>query len=609
MSWSFLSRQSGLNLLQAKNKLFILKGTLVDAQQQRLAEELLFSGEQKPSFAKMLYFGILDSSRVFPYPTLNEADKAAAEQFVAKVRKFAESEIDPIENDKKGEIPDKVIKGLGKLGLLSMTIPKEYGGLGLSQYAYCRSMEELARRCSATALFVNAHQSVGLKALLLFGTEEQKKKWLPGLAKGDQIAAFSLTEPNAGSDASGIETRAVFDPIKKQYRINGRKQWTTNGSIAQILTVMARTEMDTAEGKQDKITAFLVTPDMPGFKVTAAALDKVGMRGSTTSNLAFENLDVPAENILGGLGKGLKVCLTVLDYGRTTFGATCTGTAKVLLEKALHHANTRYQFKRPLSSFPLIKKKLARIASLVYAMEASTYLTAGLLDSEEKDIMLEAAMLKVFASESLWEIVYETMQIYGGRSFFTDEPLERMMRDARLNMIGEGANEVLRAFIGVVGMRDVGVQLKGVLDAMCHPFSDFESLWRFGKSSLYRLQAPLVPVHSSLLKPEAERLGGAIRSFGFAVPRLLAKHREAIVEKQFQLDRIATCAMSIYTTTAVLSRLDAELKAQTAKESDLAAAKLYCHEALDLVDVTLNKLYKNRDREIESVSDSLTVTK
>lgn len=577
----------------------------MDDQQKRLAEELLSSLEQKPSFAKMLYFGILDSSRVFPYPTLEEKDKATSDKFVKQVHDFAEQNIHPGEIDRNASIPNYVIKGLGKLGLLSMSIPKEYGGLSLTQYAYCRSMEELAKRCSSTALFVNAHQSVGLKALLLFGTKKQCEKWLPALGRGEQLAAFSLTEPNAGSDAGGIETRAVYIPEKKCYRINGRKQWTTNGSIAQILTVMARTEVDTPDGKQDKITAFLVTPDMPGFKVTSAALDKVGMRGSVTSNLAFENLDVPAENILGPIGGGLKVCLTVLDYGRTTFGATCTGTAKVLLEKAIHHAHTRHQFKRPLSSFPLIKQKLATMASLVYAMEATTYLTAGLLDSQERDIMLEAAMLKVFASESLWYIVYETMQIYGGRSFFTDEPLERMMRDARLNMIGEGANEVLRAFIGLVGMRDVGLQLKDILEAMRHPFSDFSSLMRFFKSSLYRLHAPNVPVKSKVLKSEARRLGRSIRSFGFAIPRLLAKYREEIIEQQLILDRIATAAIAIYTTTAVLSKLDRDLKERKALENDIQVAKLYCHQAMDRVDHCLATLHKNRDKEIESVSDSL----
>ena len=198
------------------------------------------------------------------------------------------------------------------------------------------------------------------------------------------------------------------------------------------------------------------------------------MRGSKTANLEFHDMDVPAANILGAPGGGLKLCLSVLDYGRTTFGATCTGAAKAALEHAIEHAKSRYQFKRPIGSFELVKKKIAMMSALVYAMDASTYLTAGLVDGDVEDFMLESAILKVFCSDSLWTILYETMQIYGGKSFFTDQPLERMMRDARLNMIGEGSNEVMRAFIGVVGMRDVGVYLKGTADALLQSFFNTE---------------------------------------------------------------------------------------------------------------------------------------
>ena len=333
-----------------------------------------------------------------------------------------------------------------------------------------------------------------------------------------------------GSDAAGIETRAVYIPEKKCWRLNGRKQWITNGAIANILTVMALTEVETPNGKQDKVTAFLVTPDMPGFNVLAPALEKVGMRGSKTANLQFKDLDVPEENILGPLGGGLKVCLTVLDYGRTTFGAMCTGAAKFCLEKAIYHATTRYQFKRPLASFALVKKKLATMAALTYAMESATYMTAGLVDAEVEDFMLEAAMLKVFASDSLWSIIYETMQIYGGRSFFTDRPFERMMRDGRLNMIGEGSNEVMRAFIGAVGMRDVGVQLKNTLDALKNPFSEFKTIRQFFKQRWQNFTSSFVPVVSSEISFEGKRLGQAVRRFGYWVSRALAKHGEDILE-------------------------------------------------------------------------------
>lgn len=585
----------------------------MDEQQRRLAEELIFSGVKKPSFGKMLYFGLLDSSQIFPYPKVSSDEKQRADELISKLNEFADKELDPVAIDRNASIPDKVIKGLGDLGILSMTIPKEYGGLGMSQYAYCRAVESIARRCGSTALFVNAHQSIGLKALLLFGTEEQRKKWLPVLAHGEQLAAFALTEPNAGSDASGIETRAIYIPEKNVYRINGKKQWITNGSIAGILTVMAQMEMDTPQGRQDKITAFLVNPSMPGFNVTAQALDKVGMRGSKTANLEFKDLEVPAENILGPKGGGLKVCLTVLDYGRTTFGATCTGAAKTLLGRAITHARTRHQFKRPLASFALVKKKIATMSALVYAMDATTYMTAGLVDAKVEDFMLEAAMLKVFCSDSLWSILYDTMQIFGGRSFFTDEPFERMMRDARLNMIGEGSNEVMRAFIGVVGMRDVGVQLKTVLESLQDPFGKYETIFSFMRQRWRSLRVSVIPVKSSLIANEAEELGKAIRQFGNAIVKLLGKYREDILERQLLLDRVASSAMAIYTAISVLSKLDSDLEFvngnETALGNDVAIARLYCRMALDTIQTNLGTLFNNHDPIIESLSDKITGVK
>lgn len=582
----------------------------MNEQQRRLAEELFFSTPQKPSFAKMLYFGLLDTSQIFPFPRIPPEDKSTQDAFLDKVQRFVKEEIDPAAIDRNAAIPDSVIRKMSELGILGMTVPKEFGGLGMSQQSYCKTVETIARQCSSTALFINVHQSIGLKALLLFGSDAQKQRWLPPLAKGDIFAAFSLTEPNAGSDASGVETRAVFDPSKNVWRINGRKQWTTNGSIAQVLTVMAKTEIDTPRGKEDKITAFLVNPSMPGFHVENAALEKLGMRGTKTANLSFKNLEVPADNVLGPLGGGLKVCLTVLDYGRTTFGAMCTGSAKELLERATRHAVERHQFHRPLASFALVKKKIATMSALVYAMDAVTYTTAGLVDAHVEDFMLESAMLKVFTSDSLWSILYDTMQILGGRSFFTDQPYERMLRDARLNMIGEGSNEVMRAFIGAVGMRDVGLQLKRLQSALFNPFKNGKTIQEFLQQRWNSWRGVHIPVNSPLLQQEARELSQFIRRFGGCITRLLIKYKENIVEKQLILDRIATAAMAIYTTASVLSKLDADLllfKGQEEKlQQDIATAKYYCQIAFDQIHQNLNSLQKNHDKDLESLSDLIT---
>ena len=580
---------------------------LMDKEQQQLAEELLFSEEKKPSFAKRLFFGDYPSHQVFPYPLVDKEEKRRTDEYLKELEDFLNNEFDAASIDRNAEIPQSVIHGLAKRGVLGMSVPKEYGGLGMSQHAYCRAVEMIARRCSATAIFVNAHQSIGLKGILLFGTDEQKDKWLPPLSKGEKIAAFSLTEPNAGSDASGVETRAVYDPERKVYRLNGRKQWTTNGSIAEVLTVMAQTEMDTPEGKKDKITAFIVTPDMPGFRITDKALEKVGVRGTRTTNIEFNDVEVPEAYILGEKGAGLKICLTTLDYGRTTFGAMCTGAAKYALECTLNHAVTRYQFKQPLCAFPLVKKKLATMAAQVYAMDATTYMTAGLIDSGVEDIMLEAAILKVFCSEALWSIIFEAMQIHGGRSFFTDMPLERMMRDARLNTIGEGSNEVLRAFIGLVGMRDVGMQLKDIVDALHSPLTKLGKLFSFGRG---RMRWPHVAVRSEKIKVEAEELARQVKRFGDEVQHALYIHREAIIDKQLVLDRIASCVIAIYTMTAVLSKIDSEIEQCNGRLNDdvaanLETAKLYCIIANNQIDQNIVKLHDNDDSRYEELSDKL----
>jgi acyl-CoA dehydrogenase family protein 9 len=582
----------------------------MDEQQRRMAEELLFGEEKKPSFAKQLFKGAFDAPQVFPFPLPTEDSLQRESDFLTRVQDFVDREIDPVWIDRHAEIPESVIRGLGRLGVLGMTIPPEHGGLGMTQHAYCKAVELVARRCGSTALFINAHQSIGLKALLLFGTREQQARWLAPLARGEQIAAFSLTEPMAGSDASGVQTTARYDPAKDAYYITGQKQWTTNGSIAHVLTVMAQTDVETALGTSQKITAFLVTPDMPGFKVAAPSLEKLGMRGTKTANLEFNEMEVPASHILGLKGGGLKLCLTVLDYGRTTFGATCTGAAKTVVELATRHAMERKQFQRPLASFGLVKKKLATMAALVYAMDATTYMTAGFADRNAEDFMLESAILKVFASDSLWDILYDAMQILGGRSFFTDKPYERMMRDARLNMIGEGANEVMRVFIGVVGLRDRALQMQETAGVFGAPLSKSGAAWRFAHDVLRQMKRPAVPVHSSILRQEAEELGAWVRRFGFAVMRMIVRYKESIVERQMTVNRLATAAIAMYTSTAVLSKIDHALSQGSSRvptlETDLLAAKTYCRLAFDRIGEELAGLSRNNDELLESVSDRIT---
>src|SRR6266700_940894 len=279
-------------------------------QQQKEAEELLFSGPQTLGFAKGLFFGHFNAPLVFPYPQIKPEERETVEKSVAELRRFADQKLDPMAIDRNAEIPPEVIAGLGKLGVLGMTAPKEYGGRGLSQLGNCKILEEIGSRCSATAIFVNAHQSIGIRALLLFGTEEQKRRWLPTLCTGEKLAAFALTEPEAGSDAGNVQTTAVPTPDGKSYILNGEKRYITNGAIAHVLTVMARTPPAGSGNNSNrdnwKVTDFLVTPDMPGFDVVEARMPKCGIRGTATARLAFHDMFVPKENVLGPVGKGLR---------------------------------------------------------------------------------------------------------------------------------------------------------------------------------------------------------------------------------------------------------------------------------------------------------------
>jgi acyl-CoA dehydrogenase family member 9 len=573
------------------------------AKQMEQAEELLFSGREATGFAKALFRGEFRGDALFPYPELPEKDRATVEQAVAAVSEFADTHIDAAAIDREADIPSSVIQGLARLGVLGMAAPTKWGGQGFSQMGYCRIMEVIGGHCSSTAVFVNAHHSIGLRALVLFGTPEQQARWLPPLASGEKLAAFALTEEQAGSDASNVQTTARPSDDGKTYILNGSKRYITNGAIADVLTVMARTP--DPRGGDSKITAFLVTPDLPGFEVVEARMPKCGIRGTATARLAFHDMPVPATNILGPLGKGLKVALTVLDFGRTTFGASCTGAAKVCLAAATRHAANRRQFGRPLADLELIKKKLAYLAATAYAMEATTYQTAALIDRGAEDYMLETAILKVFTTEVLWEGVNETLQVFGGQGYFSNEPYERMMRDARINTIGEGANEVLKAFIAMVGMRDIGVGLKNTLDGLKEPSSFMSTLWGFSRDHLGRLvRTPVVPVVNPMLRPMAESLGRRVARFARTVEWVLVTHRETILDREYVQERIADAAIALVTGACTLSRWDLSITQGRSTPAERTAAELYLRMAQSRFDRSLQALSQNDDSLTTAAADS-----
>jgi alkylation response protein AidB-like acyl-CoA dehydrogenase len=349
---------------------------------------------------------------------------------------------------------------------------------------------------------------------------------------------------------------------------------------------------------------------MPGFEMLEERMPKMGIRGTATGRFALRDVRVPKENILGPLGKGLKVALTVLDFGRTTFGACCTGAAKTCLELAIQHANTRKQFNKTLGNFHLVKKKIARIAADAYAMDAMTTVTASFIDRDLEDYMLETAMLKVFTTERLWECINDVFQIYGGAAYMTDLPLERMLRDARINQIGEGANEVLTSFIALVGMRGPGMEFKEIYDTMMKPSRDrMSKAWAAGKSRIgATIRVPDVRVQSEQLRGDARRLGRLIRRFNFAVNRALITYREPILDMQLVQERIANAAMDLFASTCVLSRQDSEIQFARrngdAAAPDHAAADLFLRQSFRRIRGFLAGLTDNDDKSVLATANS-----
>ena len=572
------------------------------------AEELLFTGPQALGFAKGLFLGRFVADWVTPYPRFPATQQAELDKSIAEVRAFLDQNLDPVAIDRTADIPPHIVEGLARTGVLGMTAPKEYGGRGFSQMAYCRVLEEIGARCASTSVFTNAHHSIGIRALLLFGTREQKQKWLPPLVSGEQLAAFALTEEQAGSDAANVQTRAEPSGDGSHFILNGEKRYITNASIAQVLTVMARTPVPGSD--KTAITAFLVTPDMPGFTMLEPRMEKLGIRGTATGRFAMRDMAVPKENILGPLGKGLKVALTVLDFGRTTFGACCTGAAKTCLRLAVEHANTRRQFKKTLGDFDLVKKKIGRMAADIYAMEAMTAVTASLIDRGLEDYMIETAMLKVFTTDRLWEAVNDAFQIYGGSAYFTDLPLERMLRDARINQIGEGSNEVLTSFIALVGMRGPGMEFKEIYDTMLKPSRGLGKAWSAGMNRLgAAVKIPSVFVKSESLRSQAAQLGRLIWRFNLSVNRALITYREAVMDMQLVQERIAGAATEMFASACVLSRLDAELQG-AGRNGDSAAgnqraAQLFLRQSFHRIRRFLSELTDNDDQALLAAANAV----
>lgn len=550
----------------------------------------------EPSFMKSLFHGVIEESLVFPYPQMKKEERENISMIIENFNRFAESEIDPVAIDREHQIPEKLLEQLKEMGLFGLQIPEAYGGYGLSASAYARVVQEVASVDASLAVTIGAHQSIGLKGIMLFGTEAQKRAYLPKLASGEWVAAFGLTEPGTGSDAASITTRAELTEDGKSYILNGSKIWITNGGFANVFTVFARTSAP--EEGRPKVTALIVEREH-GVK-SGPSEAKMGIRGSSTTELFFDDVRVPSSNVLGESGRGFKVAMHVLNSGRLGLASGSLGACKRLIEMSTERVKERKAFGRPIGEFGMIREKVARMTCETYALESMTYLTTGLVDRGGLDYSLESAICKVFGSETLWYVVNETLQIAAGIGYMVEYPYERLMRDARINMIFEGTNEILRAFIALAGMQSPGKQLAEVARAMREPIKGFGVLSEFAINKARSVigREHMHTVHP-LLKKEAVVFEDATAELAARVEQALRKHGRDIAERQFVQKRIAEVAIDLYGVAAVLSRTTMAIESQGAENAEKEIH--LCRGFTQLAEVRMQDRLSNMERDSDEL--------
>ncbi|XP_025901872.1 acyl-CoA dehydrogenase family member 9, mitochondrial [Nothoprocta perdicaria] len=530
-------------------------------------------------------------------------------QFVQPIEKFFREEVDSQKIDREGKIPPETLKGLKELGLFGMQIPEEYGGLGLSHIMYAR-LGEVICLDGSIAVTLAAHQAIGLKGILIAGTKEQKVKYLPKLASGEHIAAFCLTEPGSGSDAASIQTRATLSEDGKYFLLNGSKVWISNGGLASIFTVFARTEFVDKDGaRKDKITAFIVERDFGGV-TSGKPEDKLGIRGSNTCEVHFENTKVPIENVIGEIGGGFKVAMNILNSGRFSMGSASAGVIKKLIEMTAEYACTRKQFNKRLSEFGLIQEKFSLMAVQAYVMESMAYLTASMMDRPGlPDCSVEAAMVKVFSSEGAWKCVSEALQILGGLGYMKDYPYERYLRDCRILLIFEGTNEILRLYIALTGMQYAGkiltekikeIKKGNVGVALGEIFGRFQDT--MGRKVDYGLVGEHGVVHPSL-QASGKKLEENIHYFGTTVKGLLSRFGKTIVDEQLILKKVADIVINLYAMTAAISRASRSISIGLRNhDHEVLLTNIFCTEAYFKNNYAIAQLEKHAD---ENLDDSI----
>lgn len=504
-------------------------------------------------FVRALFLGQVHKAAFLPFPMPDAETQETVDEVFEMVTAWAAETIDAAAIDEAAEIPRAVIDGLAELGLLGLIVPEELGGAGMGQYAYARLMEAVAHSCASTVTVIGGHMGLAMKPVLLFGTDAQKAHWLPRFASGEELGSFALTEAGAGSDANALAAFAEELP-DGSFRLSGTKVMITNAGFATVFAVFARTTDPAAPDAplaERPISCFYVAADSPGVTV-APEENKMGLKGSSTCEVAFDDVVVPAENLIGPRGHGFKVALNTLNTGRHGLAACCIGQAKLAAELAVVQAKERVQFGQSISKFGLIQEMLAGMQADIYAMEAGTHLAAGLIDRGESDYLLESAACKIFATERLWTLANDALQVAGGMGFMKEYPFERIVRDARINLIFEGTNQILRTLVAGQGLRPL---VKGAMEALETPADEL---------------ALVADFHPSL-GASAERALELTRSLGLHTRKRAETGLRELLRDQPAMARLSEAAVALYTAFAVLSRATHELGNLEADAEALAA--------------------------------------
>uniref|UniRef100_K7FYA5 Very long-chain specific acyl-CoA dehydrogenase, mitochondrial n=1 Tax=Pelodiscus sinensis TaxID=13735 RepID=K7FYA5_PELSI len=553
---------------------------------------------ESKSFAMGMFQGRISTEQVFPYPSvLTEEQAQFLKQLVGPVSRFFQEVNDPAANDSLEQVEDRTLQGLKELGAFGLQIPPELGGLGLSNTQYARLVEIVGMHDLGVGITLGAHQSIGFKGLLLYGTPQQKEKYLPRLATGETIAAFCLTEPASGSDAASIRTTARPSPCGSYYTLDGGKIWISNGGLADLFTVFAKTPVkDEATGEvKEKITAFIVERAFGG--VTHGPPEKkMGIKASNTAEVHFEGVRVPTENVLGPLGAGFKVAMNILNNGRFGMAAAMAGTMRGILGKAVEYAANRTQFGDKIHNFGTIQEKLARMAMLHYVTESMAYMISANMDQGATDFQTEAAISKIFGSEAAWMVTDECIQIMGGMGFMKEAGVERVMRDLRVFRIFEGTNDILRLFVALNGFQSAGNRLRVLQRALKTPLGNAALLSREAASRLRRTAGlgsglTLKDVVHPDLDPSAKQLVHAVDLFGATVEGQLLKYGKKIIDEQFVLMRVADAAIDLYTMAVLLSRASRSLaQSHPTAQHEKLLCETWCDEAYKRLSTSLSTL-------------------